>query len=513
MRALLLLELAFAKNNLLVLSRSPLRLILWSLYIGILLVGVFLRVRAAAHHSIASAFLSAGLASAFGGVYLAAFGGSVAYHALGNIKAFRSRAEALFFSNAGLSARVITMWLQFCRLLSLMTRWIWTIALNFIIFSPNDVSGNELMRGFAASIAGAALLIALELPAFLLGKKKFGVLLIIGGVITAIIGVSCMLLGLASADGNGMSKAVLTSLPCDSGVMVLMLLHGSPIVLTVFLLLPLIVCLTLVPLAADAVPELYAASLHSFEVFKRNRSATLGAVFEHDGKWREQGWVPAGAFVLLWKEWSGFRRRRLAWLLWSVMLGLAIGTSLCMVGLARYTHHEADGWSLLGLIGAFVFLVPLFASIGLADDVGKPLFWMTMRSLRAHLLLWTCARSWRGAVVVGVALLIAAMGMGDRGAALLLPPAAVILWFSLNAMGVLIYALFPNRFDEHGPLFFVRLLAAMMLLTPCVVVSMIAALHKQSAESVVMCVCLTLLVEAFASLEMAGLRLRYNSGA
>jgi len=513
MRALILLETAVAKNNVLRIMRSPLRLTLWVFYVGFLLIAGFLRLRAPAQYPTPSSFLSSPLACAFGGVYLAALGACVAYHALGNVKAFRSRGEALLFSNAGLSSRTIALWLQTCKLLSLATRWIWTIALNFIIFSPHHVQRGELLRGFTASIAGAALLIAIEIPAFLLGRMRLGRLLAAGGVITAIIGAAYMLLGLAAAEGNRTDAAIVAALPLQPGTAVIAFLHGPPAALATFILLPFLVSLALVPLSADAVPELYDASIRLFEVFKRNRSATLGAVFEHDRTKRKQGWVPAGAFVLLWKEWLAFRRRRLAWLLWSAMFTLAVGMGACMASLAHNTHHEADGWALLSLVAAFVFLVPLFASIGLADDVRKPLFWMTTRSLRAALFIWACARSWRGAIIVDATLWIAAINMGDTRAALLLPPAGAILWFSLNAMGILIYALFPNRFDEHGPIFLLRMLAAIALLAPCITLMLIAASLHQNAEAVIFYACLTLMLEALASLEVAALLLRRNSGA
>ena len=161
MRALFLLELTVAKNNICRMLRSPLRLTLWTVYIGFLLIAGFFRIHASTRYPTPSSIVSPALASAFGGVYLAALGGSIAYHAFGNVKAFRSRAEALLFSNAGLSSRTITIWLQSCKLISLVTRWIWTIALNFIIFSSTHVARGELLRGFITSIAGAALLLAI----------------------------------------------------------------------------------------------------------------------------------------------------------------------------------------------------------------------------------------------------------------------------------------------------------------------------------------------------------------
>jgi hypothetical protein len=137
---------------------------------------------------------------------------------------------------------------------------------------------------------------------------------------------------------------------------------------------------------------------------------------------------------------------------------------------------------------------------------------MTTLSLRARLLIWACARSWRGALIVDAALLVASLGMGDVAAIAPALCAATILWFSLNAMGVLIYALFPYRFDDQGPLFFVRLVAAIALLTPVAAGSLVAMTYEQSVGRIALYASVLLSAEAFLSLEAAAWRFRRDGG-
>jgi hypothetical protein len=512
-RALMLLELALLRNNLRAVLRSPLRLTLWSLYLGALLVAGFLRMHTSLKTQAAPSLLSPELARAFGGTYLAMLGGTFVYHALGNVRAFRSSAEAMLFRTSGISSRMTVIWLQICKLLLILSRWLWTIILNFIIFLPNHVARAELLHTFLTSIAGAALLIALEIPAFLLGKRKGALILIVAGTCITVLGALHMLAGLASTTGNADIKTLTGFLPLNPSGVVISMIDGPPIALICFLLLSPLVSLSVLYLGADAIPELYAASTRSFETIRRNRSAIMGAVFKQNRTKSSPGWIPSGAWVLLWKDWLAFRRRRWACVIWSLLLTMSISLGSSMAALARTTHHESDGWSLLGIIISFVFIVPLFASIGLADDVGKPLFWMTTRSLRQQLCVWTIGRSWRGGTIVSAALLVAALGMGDTNAAVIVTPASMILWFSLNAIGVALYAFFPHRMEGHGPLFLIRMIAATTLLLPCLIVSLLTLVMTQSAHLAMVLACIMLTAESLGSLELAARRLRQNGAA
>jgi hypothetical protein len=510
MTALVRLEWDFFYNNLREIWRSPTRLALWTAYgIFLLFAGVF-RVHATLSGPTAEPLLSAPLACAIAGAIIAMIGGSTITFALGNVGAFRSRAEALLFVNVGLSSRTIAFWLQVRKLLSSLSRWLWTIVINFVIFLPQHARGGELARGFFASILAAMLVMSLEIPVFLLGRMKYGMLLVIAGAFVACAGLAYMLLGLGAALGNEFLEGILGALAFNPAGIVFALLEGPSYAMTLFAALPLLVSLSMLVLGRDAIPEFYAASVRWFTAAERRQSMTQEVQFTHHREFFAHGFVAPGPLVLIWKDWLAFRRRRGGTLVWLVLLAISLALGTTMTALAAQTHHEKDGWTLLLVMSAFVYFVPLFASVGLADDVGKPLFWMTTRSLVAALTAWTFARSWRGAIVVSAAPLVAGLGMNDRGAVILSVPIAVTLWFSLNAVGVFVYALFPSRFDARGPLFFVRLFVAFALLVPGLFVCAATLIVTRNPLAAMVASGVTLALEAALCLILAASLLQQN---
>jgi hypothetical protein len=135
---------------------------------------------------------------------------------------------------------------------------------------------------------------------------------------------------------------------------------------------------------------------------------------------------------------------------------------------------------------------------------------MTTPSLVAALIAWTFARSWRGALIVGTAPFVAGLGMGDRTAALVSFPLSLTLWFSLTAVGVFIYALFPSRFDARGPLFFVRLFVAFALLVPGLFVFTAAIIAYHNVFASLITTAVTLALEATLCLIFAATLLQQN---
>ncbi|HEY0797867.1 MAG TPA: putative ABC exporter domain-containing protein [Candidatus Baltobacteraceae bacterium] len=509
MSALLSLEWQFLRNNFLEILRSPSRLALWLGYALVLLTAGAFRLHATLGAEAPSGLLSPALACAVGGAVLAMLGGSIVNYALGHVGAFRSRSEALLFANAGLSSQTITAWLQVRKLFASLSRWIWTIVLNFVIFLPAHARPNELARGFLASVIAAMLVMALEIPVFLLGRMKFGVLLVVAGAVAAFVGLGYLLLGLGAALGSQFINALLVLLPYTPASTVFALVRGSELDLAIFATLPFLISLSIFGLGRDAVPELSAASVRWFTSVER-RHGTSFTDYSGLQENRKFGWIPPGPFVLLWKDWMAFRRRRGATLAWLVVLSISLALGSTMAALTAQTHRESDGWALLSVMSAFVYFVPLFASIELADDVGKPLFWMTSSSLVAALAAWTLARSWRGAIVVAAAPLVAGLGMGDHQAAAISVPITVTLWFSLNAIGVFVYSLFPSRFDARGPLFFVRLFVAFALLIPGLLVFASSVIATHSLFLAMLSGCLTYAIEAALCLFFSAALLSQN---
>ncbi|HTV73896.1 MAG TPA: putative ABC exporter domain-containing protein [Candidatus Acidoferrales bacterium] len=510
MYALARLEWEFLRNNVLEICRSPLRLALWGGY-GILLLGAgAYRLHASLSAAPETPLLTPALATAIGGAILAMFGGSVACYAIGQIGAFRSRAEALLFVNVGLSSQMIATWLQARKLISTLSRWLWTIILNFVIFLPAHARGGELARGFAASILTAMVVMSVEIPVFLLGRMKFGMLFVISGAFATLVGFFYLVLGLGATLGNDTLVSILTRLPFTPATPVFTLIDGPIGYLAAYAALPFVFSLSVFALGHDAIPELYSASVRWFSIVSRRRSLTQNVHFNRHREMFTHRFVGSGPLVLIWKDWLAFRRRRGGTLVWLLLFAISLTLGTTMAALATQTHHESDGWALLSVMSAFIYFVPLFASIGLADDIGKPLFWMTTPSLVAALMAWTFARSWRGALIVGAAPLVAGVGMGDRTAVLLSVPLTVVLWFSLTAVGVFIYALFPSRFDARGPLFFVRLFVAFALLVPGLFVFTAAVIAYHNFFAALISTGVTFALEAALCLILAATLLQQN---
>jgi hypothetical protein len=308
--------------------------------------------------------LTPSLAVAIGGAILAMFGGSVVCYALGQVGAFRSRSEALLFVNVGLSSQTIATWLQARKLLSTLSRWLWTIILNFVIFLPPHARGGELARGFVASILTAMVVMSIEIPVFLLGRTKFGRLFVISGAISVAAGLFYLVLGLGATLENDVLSAMLARLPFTPAGAVFALIDGPVSLLLAYAALPLLFSLSILALGHDAIPELYGASVRWFTTAGRHRSLSPKAHFNRHRELFTHRFVGSGPLVLIWKDWLAFRRRRAATLVWLVLFAISATLGTTMAALSAQTHHESDGWALLAVMSAFTYFVPLFASFG-----------------------------------------------------------------------------------------------------------------------------------------------------
>ena len=113
-----------------------------------------------------------------------------------------------------------------------------------------------------------------------------------------------------------------------------------------------------------------------------------------------------------------------------------------------------------------VALVPVALTGSLAEDLGNPLWWLAPGNMRQRLSTWTLSRAWPG----GLALSGMPMALGIAAAhpvlALLGPPGALLLWWSMNALAMALYSVLPGRFDLRGPYGVVRVLAGFLYLYP-----------------------------------------------
>lgn len=511
MGALFQLEITFIRNQIAQIVRSPGRLALWVLYFGSLALLGLGRMHAAKYSPPAqvAAVSTGALFTAFGAAFVAMIGGAAVYHSLGSVIAFRSRAEGLLFTNAGLSSSEIVRFLQLRKLIAPLTRFLWTIILNFMVLTPPHADRTQVIRVFAASILIAAIISTLEIPMFLLGRRGLAPVIAAAGTITAVIGGFFVLSGLLRL----MSVDIVPSWlePVDPGRFVEALLHGNSWPLAALLGAVTMLVASAFALGGDAVPELYAATNKMFDKFERSRSATRGAEF---GAARpEAANIPPGSLALLWKSWITLRRQRgaLLWLAICASLSALLGGSLAI--LARREGDALEVWQTMATLIAFAALIPVFIVVTVADDLAKPIWWMTAPSLFRRLAALTLSRSWRSAFVVGTAPFVLALATAPLSAALLIYPAALTLWWALNASALAIYSAFPSRIDFRGPLFVFRVVATIFITSPMLGIFMITVDRTSSLSLSLAAAMASAVLTGIPAIAFAAWRLRYRGVA
>ena len=89
------------------------------------------------------------------------------------------------------------------------------------------------------------------------------------------------------------------------------------------------------------------------------------------------------------------------------------------------------------------------ASIGLAADLSKPLFWLGASPLRNRIAAWTLGRAWRGGVLLGLAPAAAGIVIGAPVlAALSVPVATVAYWWAWVASVRAVAVAVPDDLDK-----------------------------------------------------------------
>jgi hypothetical protein len=463
-KALFYLEGTFLWNQLREIVRSPGRLALWAFYaLGLLAIALGRAYDAHVNPPPEVTHISIGaLFTAFGAAFLAMIGGAAVYHALGSVIAFRSSAEPVLLANTGISSEETVRFLQLRKLLAPVTRFLWTIVLNFLVLTPPQASRGQIGRVFLASILLAAIISTLELPMFLLGRRGFKWPIVIGGSLTALLGTFFVFAGLVRLMHVDIVPSALK--PLDPGRFVAAIMNGGGGALWTLALAVAILMGLAFALGSDVLPELYSVATKTFEKFERARNATHGAEFVDKAVASTR--IPAGAMALLWKSWIGFKRQRGAVLWLLVMCAISGGVGLALAILGHYGSSPVEIWETMATLIALAALVPVFVVVTVADDLAKPIWWMATPSLFWRLAALTLGRSWRSALVVGTGPCVLALLGGDPNAALFVYPAALALWWALNASALAIYSAFPSRLDFRGPLFIFRISATILIASP-----------------------------------------------
>ena len=501
MGALAYLEWSYARHHLLAIWRSPLRLALWVPYA--LLIGFFIYSRLLGHHAPYVSFVVAKpLATTIGGLYLAVLGATVGFAAGGRVALFRSSAEAILFSNAGLRPLTIAIWLQFRKLATSWTRWLGGFVYLFAIAAPHDPRPLSVVRALVAAALALAVQMTIELPVFLLARNGWREPLRYGGWTLAAVGA---VFAAAGIFGSRVSQPLLAFAHVDPGAAVSLLLRGSTFATVGLAVLVACLIASIVVLGDDAMPELYAASQNTLGSQRRRaKHARQRFVATKSG---DAARIPAGALALLWKDWVGFRRGRGIFRLWLVG---CTAWAFCGAAVAFGALEWSDPSPLYTLAATTAVLVLIFApygaSVGLANDLSKPIFWLSRSSLQERLAAWTFGRAWRGGVSLGLAPLVAGIASGDAQLAIISVPVTLTMYWSLQALGVGLYAIFPNPIDARGPVMMLRLLCTIAYVLPACIVATLCALVGSGAYAAALAFVLVMGIEGWLVVQFSSFR-------
>jgi hypothetical protein len=508
MRALAYLEWCFVRHQVAAIARSPLRLAIWIPYaISLLYLAV---ARSHGSGSVISMSLDRERLTGIGGMYLAALGMTVALAAGGRVGAFRSAAEALLFSNSGIRPLEMALWLQLRKVVSSGLRWSGALVYYFLIFFPRHATPLVAAVAFADAMLAVALLMSVELPVFLLSRGSFNTGFRVAGWALAAAGIVYAGAGFA---GSHVWGPVIGFARIDPGRAVLAVQAGSDNALTVFCALIAILAIAIAALTHDSLPELYAVSRRALAEVRRRQSAVRQTRYAGTFVSTPAARIPRGALSLAWKDWIGFRRGRGSF---ALFLAGALFWSVCGVAFAYASIAFDDASPMLTLFAAsallMLFFAPHGAAAGLAADLGKPLFWLGDDALRLRLAAWTLARAARGGLALALGPLCAGLVVGNVPLILGAVPLCFCAYWSLQALGIGLYALFPNPVDARGPMTFVRILTVVAYIVPALACGALAgAFGGGLAGSIAACA--LLIVEGFLAIEFAAYRFREKGAA
>jgi len=227
-----------------------------------------------------------------------------------------------------------------------------------------------------------------------------------------------------------------------------------------FAALPIVPTAALALMGRNAVSELFEGTIHRPVRFKRRPARETNYVVT-----AENAQVPAGLGVLLWKDWislkrsGGLPRMAGAFAVWAAF-GAVIASALSP------GRDENVALGLIALAILIVALVPVALTSGITEDLGSPLWWLPPGTMIKRLSAWTFARGWPGGLALSGLPMALGIASGKPALALLGPPGALLLWWSMNALSLALYAAFPGPFDLRGPQGLVRMVAGVAYLYP-----------------------------------------------
>ena len=506
------LDVLQAKNQFKRLLHQPARLVLYVLVGGYFLTILIVRAKMrtmSAFHGIGEPFASA---IGFGGIAFVAAGFLAV--SLGRVATFQSAADARFLIGSQLRERNVLAWLQLRSSWRFIARFLFLAVLYAFIFPS---AGTQ--RGMIFSVTGLiALASSLNVPITRLRRagnvRVFQLLLamlVFGAVAAAAAVVAPIVLPHTAAISSALQHAGIgraaASVLAGNGT-ALGMLWGAAFAL---------MALSYVG-ATDLYPELYTSSMNALEARVRMRRQPFGNVriapvkrssAAHSAS--SPGPYFAGAWTALWKDAVTFSRVKGAWAIYALLFVVASTGGAALGAFARASGGDdgmAIAYTIVISIGNVLLLVfAIGSSVALAQDIRKPLWWISSASLRSRLYVWTVATSWRWMLLVTAAVAACAAALRDVQFAEIVLPAIMVLIPFVRAIGLALYSLFPFALDQRGPVAMLRMLLCYALLLPAFGIGVATGFLAHSISGGAIVTLIFALVESAALVEFAAHRI------
>jgi hypothetical protein len=285
------------------------------------------------------------------------------------------------------------------------------------------------------------------------------------------------------------------------------LLDPQPVTLLIVLGVAAVAIAILATSGRDAYPELYALSIARIDHSERRQLRLTSQSAPRKAAARQRArpvlGAPPGVLIIVWKSIVEFRRRSSR----IVVIGGAV--VWCVAGFLL-THVDASiGASVLftGILNIMIFS-GLTATNSIATEMRRPLFWLSPSPLFERLCALAVGRTWRPVLTLELVAIGVVAGGGGMDELLGLSVAFPALAALQTGAGFAAFSFLPSAADARGPVVMLRLVVALVLLAPPVVLMGIvsAALKLPIAAGIGAATALALL-EAVALVGIAAWRL------
>ncbi len=489
LQPLFYLELRQLRNTTVNLVKKPGRAIFWSVWLALIIGPQFFTGRS---YRGGLTHLAEPLATmiALGALTLLFF--TLLHGTRAPFLAFTSKADAHFLIGSPISPRVVGVWLQARRIVLDMARGLFFIVLYIVIWSRYHHPTGFVLTLFAFF----GLMSASAIPMVSL-RRRFGELaitLLLKIAITLALATLAIVALAYFGDGLPLSEHFTSRIvQLRLGTILNALLSANPAYLVAFSALIIAACALGYVCTRDLYPELYDVSLRAWHTYAKLRGGFFSrgqdkAVARTGTAPRKVTGIPPafvhGALTIFWKEWLYFKRSG-GWQFSLIMWGFI----WAILGAAPFELSKRGGdQDLLFVVGISIgnlgLLFVAMASVSLAEDLRKPLWWLSGANLAQRLWAWLSAGAWRlagGLTVGGCSAALAA-----HRPWLILPavPVAILMSLYVKTIGLAAYAVFPSKIDARGPVAGLRILLTYLALLPTVVGALLGVLVHSPALGV-----------------------------